>query len=84
MSAESVTQENIKFNRYGLRWKGIARTRHRLCTTRIGDAKEMLQENLLLGMVPIPKDDSELLVIRVHFCRRMEYERCSKAVGILA
>jgi hypothetical protein len=56
-------------------FSGVAKrqTWNWLSTTRIGDGDETLEQCGVFGMVPISKDDCELVVVGMHFLLRVEY-----------
>lgn len=59
------------------------RTRNRLGTTGVGDVDELVKKSRMLIVVPVAKNDGELLVIRVHLLRRVNDYGCAKTVDVL-
>ena len=61
-----------------------SRVRYRLGTTGVGDVDELLKKFRVLGVVPVPKDDGELLVIRMDLRLWVDNERRTETVDVLA
>lgn len=59
-------------------------TGHRFGTAGVRDVNELIEELSVLRMVPVAEDDSEFVVVRVLFCRWVNYNRGTEAVYVLS
>ena len=59
------------------------RTRDRLGSTRVGDVDELLEKDCVLVVVPVTKDDGELLVVLVFLLWWVDDHRRTKTIHIL-
>jgi hypothetical protein len=57
-------------------WNGFS-------TAWVGNADEFSQQNFVLLMVPVAKDDCELFIVRIGFLLGMQSYRSAKAIDIL-
>jgi len=58
-------------------------TGDRFSTTRIRNADEFLDEDVVFEVVPIPKNDGVFIVIGVDFCARVDDKRTPEAIDVL-
>ena len=60
-----------------------SRVRYRLGTTGVGDVDELLKKFRVLGVVPVPKDDGELLIVGIVLLWWVDHDWCAKTVDVL-
>ena len=60
------------------------RTWYGLGSTRVSDRDELLEEHVVLVMVPVTQDNGELFIVGMHFLRGVNDYRCTKSVDVLA
>ena len=53
-------------------------------TSRICDADEVLQQDGMFFVIPVPKNNGEFFVILCDFFWRVKNQRCSQTVDVLA
>ena len=58
-------------------------TGHGLGAAGVRDADELLEEYVVLVVVPVSEDDGELLIVRVLLLRRVDDHRSAKTVDVL-
>jgi hypothetical protein len=59
-------------------------TRNRLGPAGVGDVDELLDEDVVLVVVPVAEDDCELFVVGVGLLGGMDEERGAQTINVLA
>ena len=60
------------------------RTWYGLGSTGVSDRDELLEEHVVLVVVPVTQDNGELFIVGMHFLRGVDDYRCTKSVDVLA
>lgn len=58
-------------------------TRDGLGTSRIRNVDELLQQDSVFFVIPVPKNNSEFFVVCCDFFWRVKNQRCSQTVDVL-
>ena len=94
------SERRIQYERLSWRIRAQNLTRYGLGAARVGDADELLDQAVMLVVVPVAKNDSlpnvsssrnfeatetyKLLVVLVGLVQGMNYDRCTHAVDIVS
>lgn len=68
---------------HGIAKEGKTRTGDGLCTARVGNADESLQELSMFFMIPVGKNDSVLRIVGVLFLGWVDDHGSTKPIGIV-